>query len=80
MCHMVFYVIVVTFSMTLLMNKFTSTITNDWNLDKVHANHRNKVWHILHLIYFYKEILLRMFEIRVNNHLVSDKNRKIVNL
>ena len=34
---MVFYVIVVTFLLTLLINKFTSTIMNDKNLDEIHA-------------------------------------------
>lgn len=35
-CHVVFYVTVVTFVMTLPMNKvFTSTVTDDSSLDKI---------------------------------------------
>lgn len=34
---MVFYVNVVTFVMTLVMNKSTRNAINDWNLDEVHA-------------------------------------------
>ena len=33
-CHVVFYVTMVTFGMTLLMNKFTNIIMDDWNLDE----------------------------------------------
>ena len=40
---MVLYVIVVTILMTLLMNKFTSTIMDDCTLDEIHANYCNKV-------------------------------------
>ena len=38
-CHMVlFYVIVVAFLMTILVNEFTNTIMDDCNLDEFHAN------------------------------------------
>ena len=39
----------------------------------------NKFWFILHP-QFYNEILSWMIEIKVGNHLVSDKNCNIVNL
>ena len=45
---MVFYDTVVTFLMTLLMNKFTSIVMNDWNLDEIHADYWNKVSYILY--------------------------------
>ena len=35
---MMYIVIVVTFLMTIIMNKFTSTNMDDWNLDETHAN------------------------------------------
>ena len=49
---MVFYVIVVTFLMTLLVYKSTNIVMDDWILDDIHANYWNKVWHILHLYIF----------------------------
>ena len=35
---MVFYVVLVTFLVSLLMINFTSTAINDWNLDEIHVN------------------------------------------
>ena len=37
--HMVFYVTVVTFLMTLLMNMLTSTVMDDRNIDEIHGNY-----------------------------------------
>ena len=42
-CHTEYYVTVVIFLMTLLMNKFTSIVMDEWNLDEARVNHRNKV-------------------------------------
>ena len=38
-CHMVCHVIVIPSSMTILMNKFTSTRMDDSKLDGIHANY-----------------------------------------
>ena len=38
-CHTVFYGTVITFLMTLLMNKYTSFVTDDGNLDEIHVNY-----------------------------------------
>ena len=55
--------------MTLLMNKFSSVVINDWNLDEIHVNYRYRVWYILHS------------DIHVmKKHFVRDKNRNIVNM
>ena len=31
-----------------LMNRFTSIVMDDWNLDEIHANYLKKVLYILH--------------------------------
>ena len=40
---MIFYVIAVTFLITLFMDKFTYIVMNNWNLNEIHANNWNKV-------------------------------------
>ena len=46
---MLFYVIVVIFFMTLLMNKFTSVGHPNLRLVQTNVNYSDKVWNILHL-------------------------------
>ena len=41
--HVVIYVAVVTFLMTLFMNKFTSKVMDDWDIYEIHSNYWNKV-------------------------------------
>ena len=42
-----FYVNVVAFLMTLLVNKLTNTIRGDCNVDEFDANNRSKAWYIM---------------------------------
>ena len=59
------------------MNKFTSTVMDDRNLDEIHAIYWNKVWYILHPNNVYSEISSRMIENWMKDHFVSDNVRNI---
>ena len=71
---MIFYVIIVTFQMT-LMNKWAATIVMDdgW-VSSIGQNH------VFLLLATRHEILLWMIEIWMKSHLVSDSNCNIINL
>ena len=49
---MIIYVIVVTYLMMVVMNKLTSNVMDDWNLDEIHVIYWNKIWYILHPNYW----------------------------
>ena len=77
---MVFYVIVVTFQMTALMNDFTSIAMDDSNVNKIHTNYRNRGWYIMHPHVYVMNNMYWMIEIWMENQLVSDNNCNMVNL
>ena len=60
-CHMVFYVTVVPSLMTLLLNKFTSIVIDDWNLDKIYDDYSSKVWYIMTLTFSQRKIVMNIY-------------------
>ena len=72
---MVFYVVVVAFLMTFIINKLCESCHGWLKLDEIHVVYWNKVWHVSHPN---NSMLSRMIGIWMGNHLVSDKNCNIV--
>ena len=58
---MVFYVTVVPSLMTLLLNKFTSIVIDDWNLDKIYDDYSSKVWYIMTLTFSQRKIVMNIY-------------------
>ena len=68
---MVFYVIVVTFLKILPMNKFTSTITDDWKLDEIHFNYQNNIYYTMYPNIYVMKHCHEWLNIEWKKHLIS---------
>lgn len=73
-CHMIFHAIMITFLMTLLMNKSTNAFMDDWNFDEIHANYSSKLWYILNPHIFVMKYYHERLEILWKIYLASERN------
>lgn len=61
-------------------NPLQNIVTNDWNLNEIHASNWNAIWYILHPNIFVMNLFVWMIETWMTNHLVNANNYNIINL